>query len=158
MAKKKYVPNNKPVGRPEYDIDWKKVDSFLIAGCTGREVACNLGIHEDTFYRQIQRKFNVNFSDYAAAKYSTGDGLLKATRFQKAIKGNVQLMLYLSEVRLKEKRGEDLSSFDVETLQQFNQLMAQINKAQQSNSESSTTQESSDLNMEESNINTEQRS
>lgn len=153
--------SGQPVGRPKIDIDWKKVEALLTAGYTGIEVASEIGIHKDTLYDTVKDKFGVNFSDYAVNLYSKGDGLIKYTRFQKAIKGNVQLLLYLSEVRLKERRGEDLLNVDAETLRQFNDLMSQINRVQQSNSESNKPQdlsESSDLNMEENNINTEHRS
>lgn len=88
-------------------IDFKKVDQLLIAGCTGREIAGQLGFHEDTLYNRIKEEFGIGFSAYSAAKYSTGDGMIKAKRFGKAMEGNVQILLYLSDKRLKEENKND---------------------------------------------------
>lgn len=109
MAKKKALPKN-DVGRPPLDLDWDEIDRLLVSGNTGTEIAAEIGIHKDTLYDKVKDKYGINFSDYAVSKYSKGDGMIKHVRFNKAIKGNVQLLLYLSEVRLKEKRAADEQS------------------------------------------------
>jgi len=37
------------------DIDWKKVDNMLVAGCKGPEIAGEFGIHADTLYLNIEK-------------------------------------------------------------------------------------------------------
>lgn len=93
-------------GRPPIDIDWNKLDQMLVAGYNGVECAAEFGIHEQTLFKKVEDKYKMNFSNYAAIKYSKGDGMIKAIRFKKALEGNVPLIQYLSEYRLKDKREE----------------------------------------------------
>lgn len=106
-------------------IDWKKVDQLLIAGCTGREIAGQLGFHEDTLYNRVKEEFGVGFSAYSAEKYSTGDGMIKAKRFGKAMEGNVQVLLYLSDKRLKEEYKQESS----EIIQKLDKISDQVAQA-----------------------------
>lgn len=123
-----------PAGRPEINLDWNQIDHLLAAGCTGKDVAGRLGIHEHTLYNQVKSKFGLNFSDYCASRYSKGDSLIKEVRFNKAIKGNVQLLLYLSEVRLKEKK-DDPSNISVEDLEKYQKIMSMLEEMQSHSSE-----------------------
>jgi IS30 family transposase len=72
-------------GRPKAIIDWKKVDGYLRAGCTGTSIAGLLGIHHDTLYDACQREHKTDFSAYSQQKKAEGISLVRATLYQKAL-------------------------------------------------------------------------
>jgi IS30 family transposase len=73
------------VGRPKAIIDWKKVDGYLRAGCSGTAIAGILGIHHDTLYDACQRDHKTEFSLYSQQKKAEGISLVRATLYQKAL-------------------------------------------------------------------------
>ena len=97
---------SRPVGRPPLELDWELIDEHLEAGCSGISIARTLKIHADTLYDAIQRKYNMNFTDYSCKFHTVGDDLLKKTQFDKAIgrtkKGDTTLLLHLGRTRLKQ--------------------------------------------------------
>lgn len=94
-------------GRVEIEIDWKKVDELLIAGCTGVEVASYMGFHHDTLYDRVEKKYGVPFSVYLAQKRSKGDSMLRAVQFQKAMNKDNMMLIWLGKNRLKQKDKEN---------------------------------------------------
>jgi hypothetical protein len=90
--------------RPELNIDWEKADELLISGCLGTEVAAFFGMHPDTFYKRVEKKYNVGFSAYMQQKRSSGEALLRAQQFAKALgiskKGDNMMLIWLGKNRL----------------------------------------------------------
>lgn len=62
------------MGRPELKIDWKIADELIEAGCIGTEIASYFGIHPDTFYKRIEKEYNMGFSAYLQQKRAKGQG------------------------------------------------------------------------------------
>jgi IS30 family transposase len=108
-----------PAGRPEIELDWKKIDDLLVSGCNGTEVASHFGVHPDTIYNQCESKFGKNFSNYSAEKRQKGDSLLRAKQFQKALQGDNMMLVWLGKNRLKQKDKEEpeISDIIVKTIQ-----------------------------------------
>jgi DNA invertase Pin-like site-specific DNA recombinase len=48
--------SGKPIGRPETQIDWKKVDEFKAKGISQRAICRFLGFSEVTFYRKLKER------------------------------------------------------------------------------------------------------
>jgi hypothetical protein len=98
------------VGRPRKEIDWKKVDDLLIAGCSGAEIAGYLGINPKTLYEHCEEEKGMLFSDYSSEYYSKGDAILRAHQFAKAlgkvVDGDNTLLIWLGKNRLKQERKE----------------------------------------------------
>lgn len=94
------------VGRPEAQIDWKQVDKFLEAGANGVQIAARLGINPTTLYRHCEDEFKVNFALYSQEKKASGDALLYAAQFNKALKGDAGMLKWLGEFRLGQKSSE----------------------------------------------------
>lgn len=93
-------------GRPESQIDWKQVDKFLEAGCNGVQIAARLGIHATTLYRHCEEDHKINFALYSQEKKASGDALLHAAQFNKALKGDSGMLKWLGEIRLNQKSSE----------------------------------------------------
>ena len=97
-------------GRPEVEIDWKKVDFLIEAGCNGSEIAAHIGVHHDTVYRRIQEEYGENFTDYASKKRQKGEANIRVVQYQKALKGDNHMLIWLGKNRLKQKDREEIAS------------------------------------------------
>ena len=135
-------------GQPKTDIDWKKVDELLIAGCSGAEIAGYFGFSTYTLYDRCMSDNGILFSQYSQDKQAKGDSILRAHQYAKALgltdKGDNTLLIWLGKTRLKQKEHTDeVISREVES--KFGALMQQMKKNQ-------------DLSIEESNISAESKS
>lgn len=122
---------SKKTGHPLKEIDWKKVDELMIAGCLGTEIAAYFGIHPDTFYKRVEKEKGMGFSAYIQEKNSKGESILRAHQYAKALgltdKGDNTLLIWLGKTRLKQKEHEDqIITKEVES--KFDQLMTQMQK------------------------------
>lgn len=130
---------SKPSGRPngrtskEKNIDWDKVDQLLIAGCLGTEIAPHFDMHPETFYDHVLRKYGICFSEYSFKKKSQGDSLLRAKQFEKALKGENTLLIWLGKNRLNQRDSEDKSANapNHETIKQLLEGLANLNVNEQ---------------------------
>ena len=89
-------------------IDWDFVGEYLMAGCSGVEVAAQLGIHENTLYQRCKSDLGVDFVALKQEKQASGESLLRKVQFDAAIKDKDRAMLiWLGKQRLGQKeRGE----------------------------------------------------
>ena len=78
-------------------IDFKKVDEYLQAQCSGSAIAGLLGCHADTLYKAIEDKYKTSFSAYSIQKKSEGREILKKNLWDIALKGNVPMNIWLSK-------------------------------------------------------------
>lgn len=94
-------------GQPKADIDWKKVDDLLIAGCMGTGIAAYIGISPETLYDRCLIDKGKLFSRYSQEKKEKGDEILRAHQYAKAIgltdKGDNTLLIWLGKTRLKQR-------------------------------------------------------
>lgn len=125
----------KEAHRPLIPIDWNKVDELMMAGCLGTEIAAFFCMHHDTFYRRVEEQYGVSFTQYIQQKRQSGDSLLKAVQYAKAVglsdKGDNALLIWLGKVRLEQKEaGKDEKEALAATTEKFNTLMDFFSKLQ----------------------------
>jgi hypothetical protein len=90
-------------GRPKADIDWNYVNELLTAGCSGREIAGEIGLNCNTIYDRCEKDHGISFSEYSQQFYAKGDTLIRKKQFDKAIKeGDNTLLIWLGKNRLKQ--------------------------------------------------------
>ena len=94
-------------GRPKAKIDWKMVDKYLQAQCSGVGIASLLGIAYVTLARACEAEHNVNFEEYSQAKKGEGKELLRATMFKNAMGGDKALQIWLSKQYLGMSEKQD---------------------------------------------------
>lgn len=94
------------MARPEKPIDWAKVDQLLMAGCTGTEICPHFDMTPDTFYIRVKEKYNLGFQEYCCIKRQQGDSLLRAKQYEKALKGDGTMLIWLGKNRLKQREEE----------------------------------------------------
>lgn len=118
------------MGRSEKKVDWKLVDTLLISGCNGTEIAAHFNMHHDTFYRKIEEEYKTSFTAYSQIKRQEGDSLLRHAQFQKAVQGKDNTMLiWLGKNRLKQSENPDtVVNEDYRAL--FEAFMSQLGASQ----------------------------
>lgn len=95
------------MSRPPKPIDWKKVDHLLMAGCEGTEIAPHFDMHHDTFYARVFQEYNLSFTAYSSLKKQQGDSLLKTKQFDKALKEDNTMLIWLGKQRLGQKDSHE---------------------------------------------------
>ena len=131
------------MGRPKAEINWKVVDEYLEAGCTGTEIAAKLGIYPYTLYNHCETEFNTTFSAYSQQKKQSGEVLLKKAQFDKAIGrtdvGDNTLLIWLGKVRLEQKETTE-HIVTPETVKTFNTIIDQLDNMQKNRQNASLEQ------------------
>ena len=120
----------KKMGRPEKPIDWDKVIKALEYGATGVQIASYFGVYPDTLYRQIELKFGLTFTAFAALHTPKGEFELLAKQHELAFKGNTQLLLRLGEERLGQGRKRDIEVAEA-VLVNFEKFTEMLNARQE---------------------------
>lgn len=116
-------PTGKPDGYPPIDIEWDKVDQYLIAGSNGVEIAKTLGCHEDTLYRRCQAEKGIGFSAYSRTKKAQGDQMLRSKQFTLAMQGDRGMLIWLGKNRLGQSENPVIADhFDGELAQLLDKL------------------------------------
>lgn len=93
-------------GRPEKPIDWDMVDQMIMQQCTADEIAGEFGLHRSSFYNKIEKKYGENFSTYSTALYCKGKRCLRSKQWEKAMEGDVRLLLKLGEIHLGQSENK----------------------------------------------------
>lgn len=99
------------MSRPQADINWELVEEYLVAGCSGAEIASMIGVSAPTLYDRCQTDNGLMFSEYSQQKREKGDLILKKVQYETAIKDKDRTMLiWLGKQRLgqKEKAEQDI--------------------------------------------------
>lgn len=98
-------------GQPKAIIDWKKVDDLLVAGCSGREIAAQLGIYHGTLYDRCLTDNEIPFAEYSQQKYAKGDAYIRAAQFAKALGRNKDadntMLIWLGKQRLGQTEKQE---------------------------------------------------
>ena len=119
-------------GRPRVNIDWDKVINLLIAGCSGAEIAGNLGFSRETIYARCQQDNGIPFSQLKTQYHTKGDSLLRSKQFEKALKGvgDNTMLVWLGKNRLKQKDREDITVADTQVVDELIESLKKLKESQ----------------------------
>lgn len=93
--------------RPVKPIDWKLVDTLLMSGCTGVEIASHFDMHPITFYQRVEQQYGTSFTNYSSEKKQKGESLLRHKQFEIAMKGDKTMLVWLGKNRLGQRETEE---------------------------------------------------
>jgi len=87
----------KSMGRPTKEVDTKVIASLSQMGCTQEEIGADVGISARTLNRR--------FADLLIENKNKGKASLRKKMWEKALKGNEKLLIWLSknELNMKDK-------------------------------------------------------
>jgi hypothetical protein len=94
------------MGKAKVEINWPLFELYCKSATAQIKIAQAMGIDRDTLRDQAVQKYGKPYSAISAAFHCEGDLLLEAAMFQKALKGNVQTLIWLSKCRLGYKEPE----------------------------------------------------
>lgn len=131
------------------EIDWEKVDYMFVCGANITQTAAAIGVCKDTLYRRCKEDRNQTLQSIYEEKREKGNNLIHIAQYEKAIKEkNPTMLIWLGKQRLQQKEQLDQSiAKDIE--KKFDEKMDQV---------LSLLSNSSERNIEESNINNETKS
>ncbi len=120
------------MSRPEKPIDWAKVDQLLIAGCMGTEIAPHFDMHVNTFYDRVKGHYGICFTEYQSLKRQQGDSILRAKQYEKAMKLDNTMLIWLGKNRLGQRENADSTSYSLEDVERAKRILDQVTKNQES--------------------------
>ena len=94
-------------GRPVKEIDWDLVDKLILRQNKGPEIAGHFNMHHDTFYQKVKQKWDLDFTDYAYTVVCKGHSTLRSRQWEKAMDGNVQMLMYLGQLYLDDQKPKN---------------------------------------------------
>lgn len=99
------------MSRPELEIDWQKAEEFMMAGSPGTEIAAYFGMHPDTFYKKVEKHYQMGFSALLQEKKSKGEVFIRAKQYAKALgltdTGDNTLLIWLGKTRLNQREQDN---------------------------------------------------
>lgn len=87
-------------------INWDLVELYVKTGCSQIKIAKSLYMDRDTLRDRVKEKYGVEYSAFSAALQSEGEMLIEATQYQKALKGNTALLIWLGKIRCGQREPE----------------------------------------------------
>ena len=87
-------------GRPRAVINWDDFDRLCAIQCTIEEIAAFFRLNESTVRRAVRREKREVFEVYAAARRDAGKASLRRTMWQKALKGDNVMAIFLAKNHL----------------------------------------------------------
>lgn len=85
-------------------INWKNVAAYLKAGCSGREIAAMIGVHENTLYMRCKEEQNMDFVAFKQEKQAEGDAHIKRAQYEEAvIERDRRMLIWLGKQRLGQR-------------------------------------------------------
>lgn len=90
----------KPTGRPRIELDKEDFEKLCAIHATLEEMTGWFNCSEDTIERWVKRTYNAPFADIVRQKAGNGKISLRRAMWQKALAGNVTLMIWLSKNHL----------------------------------------------------------
>lgn len=88
-------------------------------GCLGTEIAAHLGLNPDLLYRKIKEKYKIGFGEYLQQKKASGRTILREAQFEKAIKGDTAMLIFLGKQRLGQSEKSEIKSQNTHHIPQF---------------------------------------
>lgn len=113
MARQKdLLPKRPGNGRPRIQVDWKKVDELLDAGCSTQNIASHFRISMECLRDNCQMDHGILWSEYSRIGKARGEIPLRQKQYEKAIAGDNQMLIHLGKVRLKQFAYEPKASIN----------------------------------------------
>lgn len=87
------------MGRHEKPIDWDQVERRMEAGNSAKQIATYFRIHVDTFYERFKKEYGIGFPEKSDEFLQYGNSNIEYAQYVKAMSGNVQMLLWLGQIR-----------------------------------------------------------
>lgn len=96
--------------KEKLEINWKEFELYAKAGCPQYKIAECLGIDRDTLRDRAVKHYKKDYSAISAHFRSKGDLSIEVRQYQKAMDGNITMLIYLGKVKLGQKEPDSMST------------------------------------------------
>ena len=104
------------MGRPTKNIDQKEFEKLCSFFCTKREIASFFEVSEDTIERWCKKTYKQTFAVTYDQKSDGGRISIRRAQFQKALSGNIALLIWLGKQYLGQaEKIEEKSAQEIKT-------------------------------------------
>lgn len=86
--------------------DWEKIELYLKSGAKPWCIAKAFHLSNTDFKKALEEKYRKGWEDIVDMFDNVGVALLEATQFQKALAGNVTMLIWLGKVRCGQREPE----------------------------------------------------
>jgi len=90
--------------------DWEKIELYMKAGATQKRIAAAFNMSEVSLRAKVEAKYGETYSAVNQGFATLGEILIESVQFQKALSGNVPMLLWLGKVRCGQREPEIASS------------------------------------------------
>lgn len=130
------------MARPEKPIDWERFDKLLRAQCSPEEIAGKFHMCVRKLYEKVSKEKGMSYGNYANTIYSEGKSILREVQYDKAIEGNITLLMKLGEIYLNQSEKIVVKEVDKTDLENENmELKARLAKYESIDNKSETKSE-----------------
>ena len=95
------------MARPRIKIDWDQFDKLAALQCTLKDIAGWFNCSEDTIELACKREKKMRFTEYYNKKRSSGLVSLRRKQYEKAMEGNVVMLIWLGKQYLGQSEKVD---------------------------------------------------
>lgn len=97
-------------GQNKLEVNWHLVKRLCHVQNTMGDIAAILEVSTDTLQARCQEEFEMTFGEYTAPWYAVGKASLRKKQWEKAMKGDKGMQIFLGKNMLGQKDNQD---FDV---------------------------------------------
>ena len=90
--------------------DWKKIELYMKAGASAKRIAESFAVDLKFFEEEIKKRYGEEIYKIHSKFDVTGQLLIEAAQFQKALSGNVQMLMWLGKIRCGQKEPDSVSA------------------------------------------------
>lgn len=108
------------MGREKKDFtpqEWDKIELYMKAGATQKRIAEAFRVETDTLRTKFKERYGDSYHNVNESFRRTGELLIEATQFQKALGGNISMLIWLGKVRCGQREPELLSAVPPQQVQ-----------------------------------------
>jgi hypothetical protein len=90
--------------------EWDRIELYMKAGASQKRIAESFGICTATLKNKVFKRYGENYEAVCRGFNTMGELLIEATQFQKALGGNIQLLIWLGKIRCGQREPEIIST------------------------------------------------
>jgi len=89
------------------DKDWERIELYLKAGSKPWKIASIFNLSNSQFKTLLENKYGDTWESYIESFDAQGISLIEAKQFQKAMDGNITMLIWLGKVRCGQKEPDN---------------------------------------------------
>jgi hypothetical protein len=90
--------------------DWEIIELYMKSGATQQKICESFAVNPDTINTKFKKRYGEGYATTCNKFRRTGELLIEATQFQKALAGDIKMLIWLGKVKCGQRENESLSN------------------------------------------------